>query len=114
MGRKKINMMNTTKHRSNSGIVYDEKKRRVLVAGGDRYENSEIEMFDVTKNLWILYENTQCVHYTKPVLWTSENEMLYMATCKGDVSYIDLRSNDKRWTIHSPDEFGIGSYRVIA
>ena len=104
---------NTQKNRCNSGIAYDDNKERVLVAGGDRYSDTEIEIYDIHKAYWRLRSNSHSVHFRRPTLWTTNNEILYMATGKGDVQYIDLRSKNNNWMSHSAAEFAIDEYAVV-
>merc|ERR1711920_1111265 len=83
-----------------SGAYYDEVNKFCYVGGGYQ-DNDEIsksvECYNFEKNKWNELPSSNLKHDMNPMIWTQDNNLLYIASVESKrIEYIDLREL-KKW-----------------
>eukprot|EP01084_Bolivina_argentea_P174319 301968_1 len=94
-----IQLSNTNKKRSDATALYDNKRNKIYLGGGDTTDASMIiEQYDIYKNIWSMNDipKLKTRYFTRPFLWMENNNILAIG-CKQSVDFIDLRLNNKKW-----------------
>eukprot|EP00484_Ammonia_sp_Unknown_P013991 CAMPEP_0197078788 /NCGR_PEP_ID=MMETSP1384-20130603/213295_1 /TAXON_ID=29189 /ORGANISM="Ammonia sp." /LENGTH=536 /DNA_ID=CAMNT_0042517657 /DNA_START=28 /DNA_END=1638 /DNA_ORIENTATION=+ len=95
---------NTNVSRECAGIYYD-RHENVIYLGGGHGAQKKIECYDVARDEWMIFPNTQCNHDFYPSLFKSSfhYDILYIMSPKSNLcEYIDKREgkwNNAQWNI---------------
>eukprot|EP01084_Bolivina_argentea_P003571 6717_1 len=95
-----INVSNTNVSRECAGIYYHKSENLIFLGGGHGAQN-KIECYDMYKNEWNIFPNTNCNHDFYPNLFIDSFHcnILYIISPKSNLcEYIDMREG-KTWNI---------------
>ena len=82
-----------------AGICCDQYINKRVYVGGGRSNTKKFEYFDINKTQWIQLCDTNNSHTQWPVVWSENNNMIYIASrTSRSFEKMDLRQN--KWTVY--------------